>query len=153
MSKVHFVKAAAKAYPHSGIEKGDSYYWWKPFRMGKRMSKERPKGSQVASSDYARGVLAAVEALEEWSQSGDPWTESERDDLVSEIEQIRDEEQDKFDNLPEGFQQGDTGIMIEQRVSDLDEWINELEGLEFDEENKYESETPLEQALASSPSV
>lgn len=154
MSKVHFVKSAAKDYPSVGVKKGESYYWWKPFRMGKQIRKERPRASEVASSDYARQVLAAVEELEAWEKRRDPWTESDRDDLVSHLEEVRDEEQNKFDNMPEGLQQGDTGMMLEQRVSDLDEWIDVLQGLEFEEDNDYgEEETPLEQAIAASPSV
>lgn len=152
MSRVHHVKAAAKDYPQAGIKKGEPYYWWKNYRQSKQRSKERPKPSQVASSDYARSVLSLVEGLEAWGK--DPWTADDRDSLVSELEQIRDEEQDKLDNLPEGLQQGDTGMMLEQRVSDLDEWISELESLEFAEDNDYgEEETPLEQALSSSVSV
>lgn len=148
MSRVHFVKAAAKDYPKEGIKKGESYYWWQSYRGPRQLSKERPKQSQTASSEYARSVYNLVEQLEAWS--GD-FTEDDRDQLVSDIEGIRDEEQSKFDNLPEGFQQGDTGQQIEQRIADLDEWISELESIDFPEEGEEEkdSETPLEKALAS----
>ena len=151
--QAHYVKSAAKDYPHAGIQKGEPYWWWKPWRMAKQMSKTRPKPSQLASSDFARGVLAAVEALEAWSG---PWTESDRDDLVGEMEELRDAEQEKFDNLPEGLQQGDTGVMLEDRVAMLDDWSGELESLQFPaegEELEEGEETPLEQALASAPSV
>lgn len=150
MSRVHFVKAAAKDYPQAEVKKGEPYYWWKPFRMAKRISKERPRPSQVASSDYAIGVLMAVEALEAWEGA---WEESDRDDLVGVLEELRDTEQEKFDNMPEGFQQGDTGMMIEEKISSLDEWISELQGLEFTENNEYEGETPLEQAMSTAISV
>lgn len=116
--------------------------------MPRMMSKERPKGSQIASSDYARSVLSLIEGLEAWGEQ--PWTEDDRDALVSELETVRDEEQDKFDNLPEGFQMGDIGQQIEQRISDLDDWIGELESIDFED---YANETPLEQALASAVSV
>ena len=33
MPRVHFVKKARKDYPSTGIQKGDSYYWWQ-FRYG-----------------------------------------------------------------------------------------------------------------------
>ena len=98
--------------------------------------------------------MAAIEGLEEVAALGDPWTESDRDDLVSELENLRDEQQDNYDNMPEGLQQGDTGMLLEERVSALDEWISELQGLEFNDENEYEEgESPLEQALACAPSA
>lgn len=143
MSRPHFVKSAAKDYPHAGIKKGDPYWWWKPYRMAKQMSKTMPKRSQTAGSDYARNVLSAVEALEAWEGE---WGEDDRNDLVSQLEGYRDEEQEKFDNLPEGFQQGDTGMLIEERVAALDAWIMELEGIDFEEVDP--DETPLEKALS-----
>lgn len=157
MARVHYVKSAAKDYPHAGVKKGEPYYWWKPFRQGKRISKERPKASQVATSEYAQRVLGLVEGLEEW---GGPWTESDRDDLVLELEEIRDMQQDSYDAMPEGLQQGDVGVMLEERVSALDEWIDELGQIGFpepkegeEEGDEEEVEGALEQALASAPSI
>jgi hypothetical protein len=149
MARVHFVKRAAKDYPQAGIKKGESYYWWAHFRMPKQFSKTRPKGSEVAASDYAKGVLMAVEALEEWDvERNGAWSADDRDELVAALEAIRDEEQDKFDNMPEGLQQGDVGVRIEDRVAALEEWIGELEGIDFEEEVEEGGETPLEKALA-----
>ncbi|MHB8209174.1 hypothetical protein [Mucilaginibacter sp.] len=42
-------------------------------------------------------------------------------DLVLEIiNEIKDEEQDKYDNLPEGLQQTEANLKIEQYASDLE---------------------------------
>ena len=154
MAQVHFVKAAAKDNPKAGIKKGESYYWWQLYKRPKQYSKTRPRPSQLTGSAYRQQVLAAIEGLEEVAALGDPWTESDRDDLVSELENLRDEQQDNYDNMPEGLQQGDTGMLLEERVSALDEWISELQGLEFNDENEYEEgESPLEQALACAPSA
>jgi hypothetical protein len=49
------------------------------------------------------------------------------DDLRSELEQTREDEQDKFDNMPEGLQQGERGQAIEEAVSTLEEAISSLE--------------------------
>lgn len=146
MTKVNHV-TAAKDYPEKGIKKGEKYYLWQHFRQPRQMSKERPKPSQVAASEYERTLLSIVEQLGECDESF--WGEEDRDNLVSELEQLRDAEQEKFDNMPEGFQQGDTGVAIEEHVSALDEWISELESIDFEEENP--NETPLEQALSSAP--
>lgn len=144
MTKLNFVKSAAKDYPQAGIAKGESYYWWQHYRMPRRMSKTRPKPSQIASSEYERELLGIVEELEGWEGG---WYEGDRDELVSQLEQLRDYEQEKFDNMPEGFQQGDTGVMLEERVSNLDQWIDELNSIDFDKEN--EDETPWQQAVSS----
>lgn len=156
MARVHFVKKAMKDYPEIGVKKGESYYWWQHFRQHKQMSKERPPQSRTAGSEYARSVFALVEELETWQGE---WTESDRDELVGSLEEIRDQEQDKYDNMPEGLQQGDTGMLLEDRVAALDEWISELENIDFEEqeeeeegeeeEEKEEKESPLEIALAS----
>lgn len=145
MTRLNFVKSANKDYPNAGIKKGDSYWWWQLYRQPRQMSKERPKGSQIASSDYARSVLSLIEGLEEIEKQDVSWTSDDRDSLVSDLEQIRDEEQEKFDNLPEGFQMGDVGQRLEEHVGDLDGWIDELNGIEFDEDG--ENEEALEKAL------
>jgi len=43
------------------------------------------------------------------------------------IESIKDDEQDKFDNLPEGLQQSERGEKFEENVSVLDDALSQLE--------------------------
>lgn len=152
MAKVHFVKKAAKDNPAAGIKKGESYYWWQLYKRPKQFSKTRPKPSQLTGSEYRQQVMEAIEALEAWEGV---WAESDRDDLVAELEGIRDTQQDRYDNMPEGLQQGDTGVLLEERINALEEWISELENLSFEglEELQEGDETPLDQALAAVPSV
>ena len=40
------------------------------------------------------------------------------------------DEQDSFDNLPEGFQEGEKGERMEENISELDGAINDIENLE-----------------------
>lgn len=49
---------------------------------------------------------------------------SELESLKVRIETVRDAEQDAFDNLPEGLQQGDGGQVMETAVSELDDAVN-----------------------------
>lgn len=147
MAKLNFVKSAAKDYPEKGIKKGDSYYWWQHYRQPRQMSKQAPNPSQYASSEYERTLLSLVEQLEQEDET--TWGEDDRDSVVLELEQLRDSEQEKFDNMPEGFQQGDTGQQIEERITVLDDWIGELQNIDFEEENP--TDTPLSLALASAP--
>jgi hypothetical protein len=43
------------------------------------------------------------------------------------LENVRDEEQDTFDNMPESLQGGEKGTAMEEAVSNLDEAISNLE--------------------------
>ena len=43
------------------------------------------------------------------------------------LEEVRDEEQDAFDNLPEGLQYSERGELMEEAVNNLDEIIDYLD--------------------------
>ena len=43
------------------------------------------------------------------------------------VERIKDEEQEKFDHLPEGLQQTERGQKFEETVSTLDDVFSQLE--------------------------
>jgi len=46
---------------------------------------------------------------------------------INDLETIRDEEQESYDNLPEGLQQSDRGMSAEQAVSELEDALSNLE--------------------------
>lgn len=48
-------------------------------------------------------------------------------DLKDIITTIIDDEQNKYDNLPEGLQQSDNGLQMEDAVSNLQEAIDHLD--------------------------
>lgn len=43
------------------------------------------------------------------------------------IEIVRDEEQDAFDNMPEGLQTGERGEKMESAISRMEDVLNDLE--------------------------
>ena len=49
------------------------------------------------------------------------------DDLKTSLEEIRDEEQEAYDNMPEALQAGERGVASEAAVSALDDVITALE--------------------------
>jgi hypothetical protein len=55
---------------------------------------------------------------------------SRRDDIVSDLESVKDETDEKFNNMPDGLQQGDTGQLLEERVNALDEVISTLQDVD-----------------------
>ena len=48
---------------------------------------------------------------------------------MEELEYIKDEEQEAFDNLPEGIQCSEKGETMEENIDDLDSVISDLENV------------------------
>jgi predicted nucleic acid-binding Zn-ribbon protein len=48
-------------------------------------------------------------------------------DCCSELEMVKDEEQDAFDNLPEGFQVSERGEAMENAISEMENAISSIE--------------------------
>lgn len=135
MTRAHFVKAAAKDYPKAGIKKGEPYYWWKfKQRYGnspRLMSKTRPRPSQLTQSEYLSQALSLQERIDDLEPN-----ESMLGEVLSIIEDLRtlsDEQGEKFDNMPEGLQQGDTGQLLEQRRDACNDFADALEAVRLDE--------------------
>lgn len=106
-------RTARKDYPDAGIKKGDKY-WFVQIKTGPRSSRTlrqlKPfRRAQLTSSPFLQGLydfedsIAAVDDMEEVEQ------------LAATIRELGDEEGEKYDNMPEGLQQGETGQMLEQR--------------------------------------
>jgi hypothetical protein len=51
-------------------------------------------------------------------------------DLVLRLEEIRDEEQEALDALPDSFREGDKGQAMEMAISALEDAINEMQGID-----------------------
>lgn len=136
MTRLHFVKKARKNYRDHGIKRGDSYYWWKFARSIKQYSKDRPKQSQLTRSAFWSAFYSIEEEF-----SSTPTNMEDLESFVNQIkdrlENLRDETQEKFDNMPQGLQDGDTGQQLAARVDACDELINEIDGVDqsFDDPN------------------
>lgn len=133
MPKVTTQKAS-RDYPDYGIKKGDMYYAWSFFRQPRQISKTAPKPSQLTQREELRLMLEAQEAAAELK-----WEEGEREFLIDQVSAIvdllneaRDAAQDKYDNMPENFQQGEHGQFLETFVSECDDAIGELEEIGSD---------------------
>lgn len=55
--------------------------------------------------------------------------QSKLSDLKAEIGQIRDEEQEAYDNLPEGIQDSPRGERIQEAIDELCDAASDLEGV------------------------
>jgi hypothetical protein len=147
MPKVHHIKAR-KDYPDEGIKKGEMYYKWSiktgPVSGFTRKSKTAPKPSQLTQSEF----WGTVYSLQETDQPAFENLDDERENIKSELEQLRDDCDDKFNNMPEGLQQGDTGQLLETRRDSVESAISDLESVDIpDEESvKSESDDEMEEA-------
>lgn len=132
MPRVHFVKKARTAKPEHGIAKGDSYYNW-GLMIGRRgvkfYSKTRPKPQQLTRSEYRIAVLDVLDRIAEESLSPD-----DIDDIISDIRQIAEDQDEKFNNLPDSLQNGSSGELLTERKDACEAWADELEAVEAPEE-------------------
>ena len=145
MPKVTHVKSARRALPQYKIEVGDSYYHWgtkSGGRFVKRYSKTQPTRSQLTNSEF-------LGQLYEIYDTQIPACETP-DDLREAAQAVRDlgeEQRGKYDNMPDGLQQGDTGQLLESRADGCDtaadeietaaqEWEDALENDELSEEDE-----------------
>ena len=139
MARVHLVKKARKAILEAGINKGDSYYWWK-FRFGLRqVSKTTPHRSQLTQSEFLQGVYGIEDRIAKIT-----WEDTENGELesiIGDIETLRDECEDKLSNMPDALRESSAGSgeLLQERIDTLEEWKSTLESI--DTELNIEGET------------
>lgn len=132
MPRVHKVEHARKADPNNGIKVGDTYYWWKfKNRVGNGTvvkSLTPPKGSQLTRSEFASRWRSIEEQIGELPL--DDGLHAALQEIAGELHELADEQDEKFNNMPEGLQQGDTGQLLEQRRDAANEWAEAIEALD-----------------------
>jgi len=143
MTRANFVKKARKDYLEAGIKKGESYYWWKfNFSSTIHRSKTAPRRSQLTQSDFLSQVYDIEDRIAEIDYDN---FEDEKDSIISDLENLRDETQEKLDNMPEQLQEVGSGEILSNRVESIEEMINELEGCDLDEIDEDEIRNEVEQ--------
>ncbi len=95
----------------------------------KHYSATKPRRSQLTQSEYY-GTLYDIQDNADSANPDFDDIQSEIDSIVGELESLRDETQEKFDNMPDGLQQGDSGQLLESRVSSIDDAISTLESVD-----------------------
>lgn len=120
------------------INKGESYWTWGFMYGGTYYSKTQPKPSQLTSSEFLSTVYGIQEEIDEWNPSDVTDVEEFVDDIKNRLEELRDETQDKLDNMPYQLQDADTGQLLQERIEALENALNEFECLD---ELEYEEPT------------
>jgi len=135
MPRVH-TATARKDYPKFGIIKGDKYYYWTPYRQGRKMSKTRPTPSQVESNATRSGFLAIIESCEAEIDAAGVVKDvkdalcNAADDFDGVVEELRA----KSSNIEEGFgHETELSTQFNDQADELESWADELRGADFDE--------------------
>lgn len=55
--------------------------------------------------------------------------------LINDLNDIKDELQDRLDNMPESLQQGDTGQLLQDRIDAIESAISDSESIYFEDED------------------
>lgn len=135
MARLHHRKAR-KDYPDQGIKRGDMYYYAKiktgPYSSRTIRSLTKPRPSQLTVSEW-NGWLGDLQQIEFPAVDNiEGLTE-----IGENIREFGEEQREKFDNMPEGLQQGSTGELLEERASGCEEWADAID----EAISEYESES------------
>lgn len=140
---------------HKTIDPGQKYYEWTLYHAAPRrrhVACGRPAQSEMTNSKMS-AAYSAIEGLEEALAAAHKaksldGLESDFDDAISELEQVRDEYQESLDNMGENLAQGDTGQEMQQKIDDIESYVQGLEGAK-DEISSAKSE--VAEAIAEEP--
>lgn len=159
MPRVHHIRAN-KDYPAEGIKKGEHYFKWstrttagKSYIKRIHRSSTCPRASQLTGSEYLSQAHQLNERIEDFDETDFQELEAFRDEIKSEAESLREEQQDKLANMPDHLQYAPTGEIIQERIDALEAFESELDSLdvpsdqpgEEPEEDDFEEEEDFEQ--------
>ena len=125
---------AQKDYPQFGVKRGQQHFTWSVPMGGvfvKFRSMTQPKKSQLVAPGYQQDFAVLQETAEALGEIHDT---SDIDSLIDEITALKDETEEKYNNMPQQLQGGDTGVLMQERVTELETWIEELSNIMSDAE-------------------
>lgn len=136
MPRVH-TQVAAKNYPQQGINKGDTYYKWEFRNGGPIRSATYPQPWQLTQSPYLQ-TLYQIEHSWDNDRPSDNIDETVLQEFVDgikdRIEELREETQEKLDNMAQyGLENSPSGELLQERVDMLENTHSELDCLSFEE--------------------
>lgn len=118
------------------IEKGEEYYRFSltRFQVPRILCLScKPSRSQMTTSDF----LSTMYGIEDGSIAkltlGDMEdARSSVEAIVGELEQLRDETEERHGNMPDQLQEAPTGELLQGRVDSVQEMIDELEAVDVE---------------------
>lgn len=150
MGKVQYIKKARKQWKCnkclSIIEVGESYYKGE-INFGPtivRCTKCRLQHWEVTTSEYS---LRVGEFVNTWADEAD-LHDGLPEELASELEGIRDEVQERLDNMPEQLQYSPTGELLQERIDALESAQSDLECIDVDDIKRSAVEDVMSDLIA-----
>lgn len=135
MGKVQYIKKARKQWKcgkcNTLIEVGMSYYKGE-INFGPtivRCTRCKLQPWEVTTSEYS---LQVGELVNNWSETYGQGEEA-LEEISSELENIRDQVQERLDNMPEGCQEGDVGQMMQERIDALESAQSDIDCIDADD--------------------
>lgn len=108
--------------------------------MAWQRSLKRPTEEQLTQSEFRLfciGIKKELVGLEDCESYHD--LQSALDFIVEQIREKSQEEDEKWNKLPENFQNAEIGELLESRRDALEEWAVGLEGVTIDEDEDIET--------------
>ena len=128
------------------IKKGDVYYRFSLTRFQKLRPlclACKPRRSQMTTSDFLTTLFDIEDSMLALSVEGMDDAQSVIDGLIGQLEELRDETEEKRDNMPEQLQDAPTGEMLQGRYDSVEEMLGELEDIETDIDEELSGEERL----------
>lgn len=103
------------------------------------------KRADLTSSEYLQTIYSLQDDTSfEATCSED--LEQLRDDMINEIESLKDETESRLYNMPDSLQESPTGELLQERISSMEDALSDLESLEIPDREDYETDDEYEEA-------
>lgn len=130
--------------------KGEYYYTWGMMMGGRgvqQRSRTEPRRSQLTNSDFLGQIYDLEDGFAPTDATSPEDLQDMRDDVAQQLRDLGQEQQDKFDNMPDGLQQGDTGQLLEERAQSCEQIADELEQVDLDDFDEDLDEDEVNEAM------
>lgn len=112
------------------INVGESYWTWCFYGGQPIYSKTKPRQSQLTNNPFYQELYSIQESVEDFSPEDPDEVGEFVEELISNLEELRDTCQESFDNIPEQLQEGNSGQILQERIENLDDVISNLENID-----------------------
>jgi hypothetical protein len=119
------------------VPKGSKYYTWQFKNSPVSISLTYPKPAQLTRSSFLQEFYGIQDTITDFEASDADGIESGIQEIVEQLESLKDTTQESLDAMPEHLQESSSsGQLLQERIDGLEEMISELEGIDADYDEK-----------------